>query len=77
VHEPLRPRKLLLHRKELNRLEKGLIQGVTIVVTAIFTTAKGRIKFKIALCRGKKDYDKRETIKQREAEREMKNVNNF
>jgi SsrA-binding protein len=77
VHEPLRPRKLLLHRKELKRLEKELVQGITIVVIAVFTTAKGRIKFKIALCRGKKDYDKRETIKKREADREMKNVNNF
>jgi SsrA-binding protein len=77
VHEPQRPRKLLLHRKEINRLQKSLIPGTTIVVVAIFTTAKGRIKFKIALCRGKKDYDKRETIKQREADREMKNVNNF
>ena len=63
VHEPIRPRKLLLHRKELNRLGKGMAPGITIVVTAIFTTAKGRIKFKIALCRGKKEYDKRQAIK--------------
>jgi SsrA-binding protein len=76
VHEPLRSRKLLLHRKELNRLQKGMSPGITIVVTSIFTTAKGRIKFKIALCRGKKEYDKRQSIKEREINREINNYGN-
>ena len=71
VHEPLRVRKLLLHRKELNRLEKGLDTGITIVVTSI-KSVKGRIKFNIALARGKKEWDKRETIKAREADRQIK-----
>ena len=71
VHEPLRVRKLLLHRKELNRLEKGLDTGITIVVTCI-KSVRGKIKVKIALARGKKDWDKRETIKAREADRQMK-----
>ena len=71
VHEPLRVRKLLLHRKELNRLEKGLDTGITIVVTSI-KSIKGRIKFNIALARGKKEWDKRETIKAREADRQIK-----
>jgi SsrA-binding protein len=71
VHEPLRVRKLLLHRKELNKLEKGLTTGITIVVTCI-KSVKGKIKFKIALAHGKKDWDKRETIKAREADRQIK-----
>lgn len=71
VHEPLRIRKLLLHRKELNRLQKGLDTGITIVVTSI-KSIKGKIKFNIALARGKKEWDKRETIKAREADRQIK-----
>jgi SsrA-binding protein len=68
VHEPTRIRKLLLHKKELRKLEKGLDEGITIVVTSL-KTAHGKIKCNIALAKGKKDYDKRETIKKREADR--------
>jgi SsrA-binding protein len=68
VHEPLRIRKLLLHRKELNKLEKNLLEGRTIVITSL-KSVRGRIKCNIALAKGKKDYDKRETIKKREADR--------
>ena len=68
VHEPLRIRKLLLHRKELNKLEKNLLEGRTIVITSL-KSVRGRIKCCIALAQGKKEYDKRETIKKRESER--------
>ena len=68
VHEPMRIRKLLLHRKELRKLEKGLNDGITIVVTAL-KSVNGKIKCGIALAKGKKEYDKRETIKQRESDR--------
>ena len=68
VHEPLRLRKLLLHRKELRKLEKNLTEGTTIVVTHL-KTINGKIKCGIALAKGKKDYDKREAIKKRESER--------
>ena len=70
-HEPRRPRKLLLHRKQINNLSSQVLQkGFTLVPLKIFI--KGRIaKVDIALARGKKLYDKRESIARREAEREM------
>jgi SsrA-binding protein len=70
-HEPLRDRKLLLKKKELKRLEKSLDKGITIIPTRIFTSERNMIKVEIALAKGKKSYDKRETIKAREAEREI------
>ena len=70
-HEPRRPRKLLLHRKQINNLASQVLQkGFTLVPLKIYI--KGRIaKTEIALARGKKLYDKRESIARREAEREM------
>ena len=60
-HDVLRPRKLLLHRKEIERLEKETTQkGMTLVVTSIYWK-NGRIKFEIGVAKGKKLYDKRET----------------
>jgi len=70
-HEPLRDRKLLLKKKELKRLGKSLDKGITIIPTRIFTSERNMIKVEIALAKGKKSYDKRETIKAREAEREI------
>lgn len=62
--------KLLLTKKELKKLEKSLHDGLTIVVTKVFTQ-NGRIKAGIALARGKKNYDKRKTIKERDIQREL------
>lgn len=60
-HDPLRSRKLLLHRKEIEKLEKETTQkGMTLVVTSIYWK-NGRIKFEIGVAKGKKLYDKRET----------------
>jgi SsrA-binding protein len=60
-HDPLRPRKLLLHRKEIEKLQKETMQkGMTLVVTRIYWK-NGRIKFEIGVAKGKKIYDKRET----------------
>lgn len=70
-HEPLRERKLLLNRCELNKLEKGLEEGTTIVVKKLFSNEKNLIKAEIALARGKKLYDKRETLKDKDIKREM------
>jgi SsrA-binding protein len=71
-HEPLRTRKLLLHRKEIGRLEKELSQkGMTLVVTRIYWK-NGRIKFEIGVAKGKKLYDKRETETKRTVERETR-----
>jgi len=60
-HEPLRSRKLLLHRREIEKLEKETTQkGMTLVVTSIYWK-NGRIKFEVGVAKGKKLYDKRET----------------
>ncbi|HXG84893.1 MAG TPA: SsrA-binding protein SmpB [Pyrinomonadaceae bacterium] len=71
-HEPLRTRKLLLHRKEIEKLEKELTQkGMTLVVTRVYWK-KGRIKFEIGVAKGKKLYDKRETETKRTVEKETR-----
>ena len=71
-HEPLRTRKLLLHRREIAKLEKETTQkGMTLVVTRIYCKS-GRIKFEIGVARGKKLYDKRETEMKRTVERETR-----
>ena len=71
-HEPLRSRKLLLHKKEIERLEKETTQkGMTLVVTRIYWK-NGRIKFEIGVARCKKLYDKREDLKSRTIERETR-----
>jgi SsrA-binding protein len=71
-HEPLRTRKLLLHRREIDRLQKELMQkGMTLVVTQIYWK-NGRIKFEIGVAKGKKLYDKRETLKGKTIEKETR-----
>lgn len=71
-HDPVRRRKLLLNRSELNKLlGKTTERGLTIVPLRMYLK-KGRVKIAIALARGKKTYDKRETIRRREAERETR-----
>jgi len=70
-HDPLRPRKLLLHRREIAKLlEKVKLKGYTIVPLDMHL-AKGRAKINIALAKGKRQYDKRQTIAKRESERDM------
>jgi SsrA-binding protein len=71
-HVPMRDRKLLLTKKELTKLKNELTQGLSIIPYRIFLNEKGLIKVEIALAKGKKLYDKRETIKKRESEREIK-----
>ena len=71
-HEPTRPRKLLLNKKELNQLgRKSEEQGLTIIPIRFFISDRGFAKVEIALARGKKMYDKREDIKERDVKREM------
>ena len=70
--DPLRPRKLLLHKKEIRRLAGSIkLQGLTAVPLKMYINENGRAKLEIALARGKKNYDKRETIAKRDAERSM------
>lgn len=71
-HNPLRERKLLLNKKELVKLESRLQDNKTIVPITVFTNERGKIKVEIALAIGKKNYDKKESIKQRDIEKETK-----
>ena len=71
-HEQKRDRKLLLTRREINRLESATKQtGYTIVPTLVFIDENGRAKVDLALCKGKKAFDKRQTLKEKEDRREM------
>ena len=71
-HEPLRERKLLLTRRELRKLDRKVREtGLTVIPIKIFITERGLAKAEIALSRGKKEYDKRETLKRKDAVREM------
>ncbi len=71
-HEEKRERKLLLNRKELNKLDRKTKEsGLTIVPIRLFINERGFAKMEIALCRGKKHYDKRESLKQRDHKREI------
>ena len=71
-HEPLRTRKLLLHKREIERLEKEIMQkGMTLVVTRIYLK-NGRIKIEIGVAKGKKLYDKREDLKTKTIEKETR-----
>ncbi|MBN7773912.1 SsrA-binding protein SmpB [Clostridium aminobutyricum] len=70
--DPLRPRKLLLHKQEIRKLI-GLItmKGLTLVPLTMYINPQGRAKMEIAVARGKKNYDKRDTIAKKDADRKM------
>jgi SsrA-binding protein len=71
-HEPTRTRKLLLHQKQINELGgKASQKGFTLIPLKLYLNKKGIAKVEIGLARGKKVYDKRETMSQRQADREM------
>lgn len=70
-HEEKRPRKLLLHKREIERLRSAVSEkGLTLIALALYLK-KGRVKAKIALARGKKKHDKRSALIEREKEREV------
>ena len=71
-HAPKRPRKLLLHRSQINKLIGAVErEGMTLVPLKLYFNERGRAKIELALARGKKQHDKRESIKEREVRREM------
>ncbi|MDR0385703.1 MAG: SsrA-binding protein SmpB [Prevotellaceae bacterium] len=71
-HDPKRERKLLLTRKELNKLErKSQDKGLTIIALRVFINERGYAKLEIALARGKKSFDKRQDIKEKDTKREL------
>ena len=71
-HDPLRERKLLLTSRELRKIERKVKEtGLTIIVIKVFINDRGLAKAEIAISKGKKEYDKRETLKRKDANREM------
>ena len=71
-HEPKRSRKLLLNRIELNKIESKVKEkGMTIVPIRLFSNEKGKIKLEISLAKGKKLFDKRESIKEKDIKRDL------
>ena len=76
--EPTRVRKLLLHKKQITRLTGQLTQkGLTLVPLKVYFNARGFAKIELALCKGKKLYDKREDLKKRETDLEMRRAIKF
>ena len=74
-HEPKRPRKLLLHAREIGKLSNGVLrEGLTIVPLKMFFNRRGRVKVDIALAKGKKLHDKRDAIKDRSWDREKARI---
>lgn len=74
-YDPKRDRKLLLKRRELNKLQDEVkTKGITIVPVNMFINESGYVKLTIAIAKGKHTYDKSQTIKERDLDREMKNI---
>jgi SsrA-binding protein len=72
-HDPNRIKKLLLKKTEIKKIEKDLVKGMTIIPCRVFKNDRGLIKVEIGLAKGKKNYDKRESIKTKDVERRMRN----
>lgn len=71
-HEPKRPRKLLLHQREIDKIRNAVArQGMTLIPLAVYFNGRGRAKVELALARGKKMHDKRATEKERDWKREQ------
>ena len=74
-HEPKRPRKLLLHEREIKKLHGGVArEGMTLVPLSVYFNGQGRAKVELALAKGRKDHDKREHIKEREWKRDAARI---
>lgn len=74
-HEPKRPRKLLLHEREIRKLHGAVArEGMTLVPLSVYFNGRGRAKVELALAKGKKAHDKRETIKERDWKREAARI---
>ena len=73
--DPLRDRKLLLNKNELRKLSEGISRkGLTIVPTKMFVNERGLCKVEVCLCQGKKNYDKRESLKEKDIKKKVKNL---
>ena len=77
-HEPLRERKLLLSKRELDKILKSTKDaGITVIPTKVYLSEKGWIKMNIAVARGKKNYDKRQSLKEKDAKRDLARLKNL
>ena len=77
-HDPIRERKLLLSRRELDKIDKALKdQGTTVVPTKLFISEKGWIKLNIAVAKGKKNYDMRQSLKEKDAKRDLARLKSY
>lgn len=76
-HDEIRTRKLLLHKKEINKISKEVEQqGLTLIPLKVYFK-HGKVKIQLGICRGKKTYDKRETIKQKDIKRQLDKINKY
>ena len=74
-HEPKRPRKLLLHAKEIDKMRNGVSrEGMTLIPLSVYFNERGRAKVELALAKGKKTNDKRDTIKERDWKRDQQRI---
>ena len=74
-YEPKRRRKLLLNRQELKKIQKQVIDvGITVVATSLFITKKGIAKLNISIAKGKREFDKRDVIRERESKISLKRI---
>ncbi len=74
-HEPKRPRKLLLHEREIARMHGAVERkGMTLVPLSVYFNSRGKAKVELALAKGKKTHDKRETIKERDWKRDQQRI---
>ncbi len=74
-HEPKRPRKLLLHERQINKLRAGIQrEGMTLIPLSIYFNGRGRAKVELALAKGKKMHDKRETARERDWKRDQARI---
>ena len=72
-HEPLRERRLLLHKREIRKLAQKIKErGFTLVPTKVLFNDRGKVKIEIALVRGKREYEKRDVLKKRDTDREIR-----
>ena len=76
-HDPRRTRKLLLHKSEINKLKKNVeLEGMTLIPLKLYFV-KNKAKILLGLCKGKKSFDKRETIKERDLQREANKLHKY
>lgn len=71
-YDPLRPKKLLAHKREIQKLHmQQKVDGYTLVPLKVYINDRGKIKVEVGVCKGKKNYDKRQSLKEKDAKREM------